>query len=935
VFGRRIAMAFGLAAAMAASGCRCGGEPEGSVKEARNGVEEVEFRELEVEFTGCAASTRVPPTCGLEGSGDVLRLWVGTTHAVTVSIDAEDMSPSGKPVEAEGGKLIEVEVPSGAEQLVVETGPSSRPGRWTLALFSVEPTPEHDRIRKRVMDEETSPAQLEVLVGELDAVARSSTPRERIHARRLRLLLGRGSLDPAENFEAGRKVMDEALSLGLYTEAVDLAQILAYDAGRIAKEGDAEELLDVQAAYAARLGDARWRGRSHYHRGALAFRRYEYGRALSELTSAMALFRKLGMVSDERFALSLTVTPLAVAGKSVELDAAAQRLLRLVVRNPSTERCEDVLNLNNAAWAIVAETSGEGPLASARTLVERALAIAEQAGCSDAGHPEWKTTWADTLLTVAMVSLGQGKLEEAKSHLAQLHEVQIDPLQKAWRLFADALYADASGDRERARDALSELESLDYGPADPTLQWRSATLRGRVAEALGDDAAALQHYLQGEEVLGGFARVVGVGQGREALLAESMASAIGAIRISLRQGSAARAAEIAGRSRSRAVALIAAGPTAGRLSPADRRLWAQHMQRYRDGLSKLEDIVAREELASRTELVALREEASRVRKTMREEMDAAQSVAASEVLARPASVGEGDCVLRFHPAQQGWTVFAVDSDGVDAESVGEVEDVARAVEIVERVLAKFDAKIAEATTVVVEPLGVFSDVDVHAVRWRAEPLFATKRVEYSLGLGSPSTSGDDEPARALVVADPATREQGRLQGAQREVEVVTSALEEATISYELLTAAEAQRGAVFSALESSDWFHFSGHGAAAGTAGWDSHIAMAEGDSLEVRDILALRRGPRNVILMGCETGQVASGGGVAMHLASAFVLAGADRVIATTKEIPDELALQFSRDMYAAGQQADWELTEMWRAAEIASGQSGRGASGLRVWRR
>ena len=930
-------MGLGLAATMLASACRCGSEGgEQGVKEARNGAAgEVEYRALEVEFTGCAASTRVPLSCGLEDRKQTLKLWVGTTHEPTVLLDGEELALSREPVEVDGGKLVRVQVSGGAKELVVETGPSSRPGRWSLRLDRVEPTPGVDRVRKGVLDEKTSQAEFETLLDELTTIAKTASPRERIHARRLRLLLRRGSTDPAKELEAGRKVMEEALELGLYTEAVDLAQILAYDAGRMDKEGEAQEILDVQEAYLPTLGDARWRALSHYHQGALAFRGYDYGRSLTELTSAIALFRKLGMASDERSALPLAMTPLAVAGRSQELDASATRLIQLVEGGAPDERCDDVLNLNNAAWAIVVEATGDAAVASAASLVERALELDTVEGCSSAGRPEWETNRADTLLTGAMIGLEQGDLGAVDSYLAQLRKVKAEPLQEAWRLFLDGVYADANGTPARARDALVALESLDYGSADPLLEWRVATLRGNVEEALGNDPAALEHYLRGEEALAGFAKVVGVGQGREGLLSESMASSIGAIRVLMRSGDRRKAAEVAARSRSRAVALVAAGPVAGTLSQSDRRRWAQHMQRYREGLARLEAIVGQEELASREEVAALRAEARQVRLAMKEEMDAAQSVAASEQAAEPAKVADGECVLRFHPSADGWTVFAIDAEAVEAESIGAVEEGSNARRSVEQLLVRFDEQISRATTVVVEPLGLFSDVDVHEASWRGQPLLAKKRVEYSLGLSTPSPAKAGMPKQALVVGDPVSRGEGRLRGALREVEVVTSALQDAGIQHRLLTAEDAGRIAVFEALEGADWFHFSGHGASAGTAGWESRIATAEGQGLEVRDILALRKGPRNVVLMGCETGQLASGSGVGMHLASAFVLAGADRVIAATKEIPDQVALQFSEALYRSGGPANWDLSEMWRVAAIASRASGEGTLGLRVWRR
>lgn len=924
---------------MLASGCQCGSESEpdrgASVKEARNPVaEEVEYRALEVEFMGCAASTRVPLSCALQPGENKLRLWVATDNELTVTLDGGAAKLMREPDEVVGGRLATVIIPDGAKVLAVEAGPESRPGRWVLKLVRAEQTPLLDEARDRLFgSQDASEGQIQAALETLDQLATNGTPAARVGAQRLRLLYKRGTLGPVEELEAGRAALEQALALGRPTEAIDIAQILAFDAGRVGRDGDAQELLDVQEAYLSAIGDARWTALSHYHQGALAYRQFAYGRCLDEFGAAITLFRKLGMVSEERSAIPLLMVPLAVTGRTEEFHEAVTRLLEIVNDRPAAAPCDDALNLSNAAWATVVESPDPPALRSAHSLVDRALQLESTERCSAAGRPEWADSMSLSLLAAAMISLEQQELDAAKSYLTRLAEQRKSPWQEAWYFFAEAAYANARGDSKNARRELSRLADLEYTPVDPLLEWRAATLLGGVEEELGDDDAALTHYLRAEKLVGNLARVVGVGQGREGVLTDSNASSIGAIRVLLRQGETRRAADVAGRSRSRAVRLVAAGPVAGQLSDQSRQAWAQHMQSYRRGLARLGELVARQDLASRAELAANREQARLVRERMRKAMDAAQSVASSAELTEPAPVAKGECILRFHPSSVGWVIFAIDTDGVDAMSLTSV-DVADSVTATERVLEKFDRCVERSSTIVVESLGAFADVDVHQASWRDEPLLVSKRVEYSLGLGTRAPQRPDKPANALVVIDPTTEQQGRLKGARQEIALVQGALDESKVKFQLLTAHDAARGTVFDALDSVDWFHFSGHGASTGLAGWESRLLMAGSQGLEVRDILALPKGPENVVLLGCETARVSAGSGTAMHLATAFVLAGSQRVVATTRQLPDELARKFSAELYGSGPELEWDLTSMWRAAALASRGAGGDALGLRVWR-
>jgi CHAT domain-containing protein len=95
--------------------------------------------------------------------------------------------------------------------------------------------------------------------------------------------------------------------------------------------------------------------------------------------------------------------------------------------------------------------------------------------------------------------------------------------------------------------------------------------------------------------------------------------------------------------------------------------------------------------------------------------------------------------------------------------------------------------------------------------------------------------------------------------------------------------------------------HYAGHGHHAGEAGWDSYIEIPGFGRLSATQIVAGQRAPSVVVLGACSTGavrdEIIDGG---MNLSAAFLLAGAELVIAPTGPVDDQTALLLSQSIYA-----------------------------------
>jgi hypothetical protein len=95
-------------------------------------------------------------------------------------------------------------------------------------------------------------------------------------------------------------------------------------------------------------------------------------------------------------------------------------------------------------------------------------------------------------------------------------------------------------------------------------------------------------------------------------------------------------------------------------------------------------------------------------------------------------------------------------------------------------------------------------------------------------------------------------------------------------------------------------FHYGGHGDYE-PVGWGHKLRIADGPGLLIGDILTLSAVPEQVLLFGCNTGHSAeeNGGIEGLGLAQAFLLRGSAWVIATVREVSDQVAADMARAIY------------------------------------
>ncbi len=263
----------------------------------------------------------------------------------------------------------------------------------------------------------------------------------------------------------------------------------------------------------------------------------------------------------------------------------------------------------------------------------------------------------------------------------------------------------------------------------------------------------------------------------------------------------------------------------------------------------------------------------------------------------PARPGPEALELLYVPSPSGsWIGFARTAGGLSVRRIDRIDPRAPADDLATAMLGPFDAEIARATAIRFLPYGGARAVDLHALPWSGRPLLEHAVVEYALGL--PDAEPVQAPAhQALVVADPA----GDLPAARAEADVVRAALLRAQWTVDDLRGAAADGETVRSALGTTDLLHYAGHATFGGADGVDSALSLAQGSRLTPADILALPRVPGVVALFGCDTAHESATGTLdALGLTSAFLVAGARVVIATSRAVDDRLARDLAAEFYA-----------------------------------
>lgn len=461
--------------------------------------------------------------------------------------------------------------------------------------------------------------------------------------------------------------------------------------------------------------------------------------------------------------------------------------------------------------------------------------------------------------------------------------------------------AEALAALERA-EAAAEVVDRGEGRLDV------AASQAEALTALGRHEEALERYRSAHELAWVTAALVALGGGRDTFLASWQHRAAGHVELLIQLGRTAEAFEVA---RDLRAAMLDNLVRSRRLAADDPQTVAQRaaiLRRYAD-LRSRQERAGREAWALRDRERAAR--ASRVQSWEKEALASIDALLDGPVASDPTrrrAPEPGEVLLSWFPTRRGTLVFVAKagSDTPDAEVVALGPFAGPPIATV----GALRPHLAGVQRIVLLPSGSLREVDLQWERAQGQALIELAPVVWSLDLGLPPAPGGEG---ALVASDA----RGDLPWARWEGAQVAAALTRQALPVEHLRGTTITRAALMERFATTGLLHVAGHGQA-GKDTLEAELILADDGALTVGDVLSAGRGPARVVLSGCETARTLQTDVETLGLGQAFVLAGANAVVASVRPVDDEVTAVWMTALYEAGF-ATGDPAQAFRAASLA----------------
>lgn len=632
-----------------------------------------------------------------------------------------------------------------------------------------------------------------------------------------------------------------------------------------------------------------------YSRVVLAEKEGDYRTALAEIQQTVETAERVGLgryrwVAEQELALLLRGV-----GRSRE---AAQLFERLRRTSGAWNACEEAELLNNQAWsALLAREAGEAFPDPTRLLAD---ALKTYETCKRVTSEKL----ANVLLNLALAHLQAGRLAQARDSLTQAHQVDPHPplYHTLWSIDLDARLALGEGRTAAALALFDRLEKLAVAAGSPDGRLRAALGKARSQRSLGDQAEALATLREAEAMLDEQSLQIPIHEGRDLFMATRQAVVSLHVEILLDQGDDALALDAARHARSRLLRQVEHGDRLASLTAEQRARWENLLTAYQQRRTALEQRAKDDwKLPGdrlRQEQAARRVEAERVKELL-DQAFLVLGAPGDPPGEGPPAPRSGELILAYHPLPHGWVGFAADGKRVTAHRFELPPEVlSRPEELARVLLHPFQVSIRQARRLRILASGLLQGVDFHALPFDGDVVLAGRPLVYGLDLPVAAAPARTPGGHALVVADP----RSDLPGARAEARAVAAVLASGSRPWiaEELASGKASAAAVRGRLAGADLLHYAGHGTFSGVGGWESGLLLADETELTLGDFLALERLPAWVVLSGCDTGRSSTETPVeGLGLAHAFLLAGSQAVVASTRPAADRTVPAFFTDLY------------------------------------
>jgi cellulose synthase operon protein C len=745
------------------------------------------------------------------------------------------------------------------------------------------------------------------LVAELEALAQKDGTAADLRAKNLLPELSAGPraevLDWWSREEFGRGNLEASIARAEETieaaRAGDRAEKGAASALRIAYIATIELKRFTLARSALAAIDPEWKKswplaatQSHYYEGILARTIGDFSTALDQFARAEKAAEAVSSVGDlvaAQIERAMTLVALGRPGDALDPLLRAKALL-------PPDAYADIADARvSLAWAaLLAIESGA---ASKVDIQQELKAALEYYRGPKPTAPEYLS---NVYVNLALDAWQRGSSEQSHEYLREARGLALRPDAEGWALEIEGRLALADKKYDVAIASYRSLITLARKNDDPALEWQGLYGAGKSAAARGDRTGAIA-ALQGAEALLGSDRFqIPVDAGQVRFLGAHEGSARGLVEALVLEQQPAQAFDVARKARRRGLLAVHNLSRVSELGEVARANWERTYSDYLAAREAVEKARRELEVARRAskELIAAR----RAKVAELEEAVVTARRRALEILRedRPQRLAEGalrkpadkELWLLWVRTTEEWIAFAASSSGVVAVRLGNGTVDAHARWLIE----PLREHIERAERVILLPTGELGSLALHALPFGDSTLARARATVYGLDLPEAQPLAITHE-NVLVVADG----RGDLPGARRAAKEIEASFRKEGRGVNVRLQNEATTAEVQKLLAASDWFHYAGHGDHLGLEGWGSRLLLAGRDDLDVSDVLALPGAPKRVVLMACEAAHNTADAKVATSfgIAHAFVLAGANEVLAPSEIVPDDEAAELTRVLY------------------------------------
>ena len=817
----------------------------------------------DVLFTGCYDVT-MDAVCQVRHPA-TLTAWFAR-GAEPVRVDGRTVEPPAiTRTQIDGGERMTLNVPRDARRVELGRGLS----------LAIAQAPRHPELAATGdLDERAALDRLEALAQREALAADAYSALARRH-------LGAGRLD--DGMRALRLARDAYRQRGLWLSAMYESSTLSYHLLHRQRDfsGAAAEL---EHAERSGIVSADERYFLAYHRALIAFNSGDARRALRQLEAAATLTRRLGWTRRQAHVDQILAVQLQMLGRRRD----ATRLLAdwSADQLDATTPCERAMLVNNRGWSTLLEREAVEAAADPTDELERARRDADE-HCPVSEQ-------ANVRINLALAALQRNDTQTAQRYLDESRAGGglNEPRLVNWAHIVEARIAHRLGDVDRALALYATLATRSADEGAFAMQWRATVGRARALVTAGRIDDALRSFDAARALVSGQIERIPLTEGRESFLAQHDAAWREHVALLLRSGADDTAFQIVRDAKRQTRQGLRLDQKLLAMDAEALGRWHDAVGAYRRSRDALSETAARRRVAPSDQLARLADRQTQQRRATEAQLDAVFALATA---ASPPRVGPPDpdaLTVAFVRLPTRWAVFAT-QDGVLTIHTLECETTDRGA-LADCLIAPLQPAILDARALHILAGDDDAALDLAAARLNGQPLIDHLPLRHRLDL--PALAEATPSRRALVIADP----DGSLTGARQEARAVTGLLRRD--AWQLgPTQHISSAAALHEALAGASLFHFAGHARRAGVLGWDSALDLADGRSFRVGDILALDRVPRFVFLSGCDTGaqtqdQSATGTG----LGEAFLMRGAQWVIATTRPVRDDTAQRLSTKFYA-----------------------------------